>query len=280
MYAFGLRGLYSLSRERTLTQYTSVLYLRFSCVSPEFIAQKPVNYTKPRPVWMVTKCAVDGTNKDACETPDVQNPLYMQFPVTDSLTNVVYSNIFCAECNNVTIDVNIWSWTFKFKCDDVLDLHEGNLRSQMHTKNCSINFITPVDLPNPSYCIRVPYRISKCNETGLWPVYDEKIDLACNAFVDPFNLTYKNYFCYICNIDVPQPESDWQCSVVLEEFDLNIAPPFGALLDFNTLRRWENDEVLTCDEWTQFADYRLVSCMMFSRRTKKNISIHYGWKYM
>ena len=228
---------------------------------PEYVVRHPINYTSPRAQWMVTKCKNNTTNgetKDKCEKPRLDPTFDFIVPVTDASSNVVYRNIFCAHCNGITDSSDLRIWDFELGCDDVLQLPEKNILSKMEEFNCSIMFNPPVDL-YLEYCSIPSYSISRCNETGLWPVYDAMTDLACNAFMDPFNFTYKNYFCYACNVRTPLTIDELWCTDAWFDIDIgDFTPSFSAILNLDKIRRWENDEILNCDTARQFEDYKLV----------------------
>ena len=227
---------------------------------PEFIVRRPMNYTSPLAQWMVTKCAYitsDKEHRDKCENSSFDHTFESIIPVTDTSSNVIYRNIFCAYCSGVKNISQLKSWTFKIGCNDILQLPQKNILTKMEESECSIVFYAP-KFTSLQTCTVISHTISTCNETGLWPVYNEMVDLACNAFVHPFNITYKNYFCYVCNVDT-QFESDraW-CVDWFERSVSDFTPPFSAILDLDKIRRWENDELLNCDIQRQFEDYKLV----------------------
>ena len=108
-------------------------------------------------------------------------------------------------------------------------------------------------------CELINYSVSSCNETGLWLHYDENIETACTSFIDPFNLTYKNYFCYMCNTENTEANTDvknWRCDADPSQIK-DITPPFFALLDLSTVTGEEKSVALRCDS-SQFTDHKLV----------------------
>ena len=230
--------------------------------------KQPRNYSRPFPYWMIADCGHsthDGDIIEKCENTAMVTAIDSINPVTDVATGITYKNKFCAQCNGVSDISYLVNWDFKLGCDTAPTLPISNIVSQMKEFNCSIVFKPHVNL-QVHYCPFSSYTITRCNETGLWPKYDPLIEAACQAFVDPFNSTYQNYFCYICNVHIPLNVDELWCSESFraghasEDFAFeDFAPPFSAILDLNKLRRWERNNVLNCEQNTQFEDYKLVS---------------------
>ena len=105
---------------------------------------------------------------------------------------------------------------------------------------------------------RVPkYSISVCNTTGLWPIYDQATELACRSFVAPFNRTFQNYFCYVCNTDQPQAPEDLDCPGFRDDVN-KFLPPFIALINIDAVEQWRKDNQLDCNIVNQFQDMKQV----------------------
>ena len=247
------------------------MYFRYSCTTPEFVARPPQNYTSPLPYWMVTQCkhGYDNAIKEKCEHPEVYSSFEYKIPVSGLTTGVLYRNIFCAQCSGVVNSTNLLSWDISLECDGTPQLQGGDIIDKMRDHNCSAVFkpfnnraVQKRGLAEKlgSKCVGFTYTISTCNETGLWPVYDATTDIACNSFIDPFNITYQNYFCYLCNIERPQDIDKHVCRSALDNIN-RITPSFNAILDINKIRRWDNGDTLACDPGTQFQDYKLVRYM-------------------
>ena len=192
---------------------------------------------------------------EKCETPVFDSSLQSLIPVTDTTTDIIYRNVFCTQCNRVN-SASLKSWQVKFGCNRDLRLPTEDLQAQMYRSSCAINFIK---VENTTYheC-DVFYTISTCNETGHWQTYDELINQACNSLVDPFNFTYKNYFCFLCNSDILVPVIGSSCRPRGAKQFEDFLPSFSAIVDIEILSRWDNDEILNCHETEQFEDYKLV----------------------
>ena len=106
------------------------------------------------------------------------------------------------------------------------------------------------------------YSISSCNASGKWPVYNESLEWACAAFIDPFNSTYRNYFCYLCNSPTPQTQQwNWTCSGMTSDI-IGVSPPFQAILDVSEATgHQEVEQALTCSA-VQFTDMKKVSLVV------------------
>ena len=246
-------------------------YFRYSCTTPEFVARPPKNYTSPLPYWMITRCehGEDNAIIEKCENAQIFSSFEYKIPVSDLTTGVLYRNIFCAQCSGVVNRTNLLSWDISLECDGTPQLHTGNIIDQMRDHNCSAVFKPFNNIAvqkrgmSPKLgvlCHAFTYEISTCNETGLWPVYNATTDIACNSFIDPFNRTYKNYFCYLCNVERPIDIDKHVCRA--SEDNINrFTPSFNAVLDINTIKRWDSGDTLACDSGAQFEDYKLVRNM-------------------
>ena len=238
----------------------SQFIFRYSCVTPEYVVRKPKDYKSPKSEWMISRCEqvpYDAEIIEKCENPEFDTSLKSLIPVTDTTSHIIYRNVFCTQCNTVT-GATFKSWGVKIGCDGNF-APAKNMLDEMYKAQCTINFIR-VDNTLLRHCDKPSYSISTCNETGQWQKYDELTNTACNSFVDQFNFTFKNYFCYLCNVHTPVPVEDFWClkdkpSKILNDF----LPSFSAIVDINILSRWEDDEILHCDPIKQFADYKMVS---------------------
>ena len=81
------------------------------------------------------------------------------------------------------------------------------------------------------------------------------IEAACHSFVDIFNQTYRNYFCYVCNTDNPEPPELWSC----ERQNKIDAAPYSMDLSIDLISQIEDGVVLGCDPETQFVDLKQVA---------------------
>ena len=212
-------------------------------------------------VWMKSRCSADADVNDIntirCTSPDIANPLDYLVPVSDLNTNTTYKNRYCANCNGVNASNDVLNWDTELMCNGSLTLTDHHLYDRMKELNCSLFFVPPAGI-SVDECDEPGYSIAECNATGLWPQYDEMIEKACHAFVDPFNMTYQNYFCYVCNTDQLFPQHDWYCPTIDRVID-EVMPSFVALINLEAVKKWQNEETLQCNLFNQFPDEKKVS---------------------
>ena len=161
---------------------------------------------------MVNKCDPENsdiTSRNLCETPGYV--LEAVIPVTDPVSDVHYRNKFCAYCNGIDKTLPIIEWKFKIRSGEHLSFPMENFLQFIHRTRSNF-FYEPPEYLNVQKCYPPPpFTIEMCNETGLWSVFDDAIEHACHSFLDPFNSTYKNYFCFLCNSPESVSTEDWIC---------------------------------------------------------------------
>ena len=187
----------------------------------------------------------------------------------DVCVNISFRNKYCALCNNVDENATLIEWKLHINSHKHIPLPTTNLLETIRRTRGNIYFVPPVYIDEP-YCLPfAPYTITTCNETGLWRNYDIETELACESFIDPFNLTYKNYFCYVCNVEEVEPWDSWTCPP-LGGFNSE-TPKFSAIIDAAFAKHGGlASDALNC-ETTQFQDEKLVS--------KKKQSGKYKFKF-
>lgn len=241
---------------------TTILYFRYKCIRPQVLVDEK-NFTGGEGFWMISNCivlSVDPIIKRLCENPDQSKLLQDVIPVTDTLKH--YQNKHCYFCSGINNTLPLLRWNIKTDCNFPLTYQTP---LSMITGQCNIVYEPPnfPQSPLPSPCLQVNYNISTCNVTGKWLIYNASVELACHSFVDPFNLTYQNYYCYLCNTDSPLPHEEWNCEEKWKQapFSKDIVPDFTVLVD---IKPEENEdkatalEELECDNQTQFVDYYKV----------------------
>ena len=226
-------------------------------------SQEETHYIKApdvEQVWMITKCATNKTDYKSdriiklCEDPEFDTNLETAVPVTQE--GLTFRNMYCAYCNGIR--AGFWeSWNINVFCSDTVSLADENLLATIREKMCNLFYLKKITFLVHN-CTQPSPLISRCNETGLWRRFDNATALACNSFDDPFNFTYKNYFCYVCNTDEPVQLNSWQCSDPRKDSPL-ITPPYSFSFDLDFVRGANNDELLGCNLRTQFPDLKLVS---------------------
>lgn len=251
-------GMFEFTRRPQLPDSTPTIYIhcRYDCVAPEFLTT-----TRTRPVksvWMVTKCPEDWQNntiKELCENPGKYGTFDTMVPVNIFYPNTHYRNKYCALCNSVDSSLPLRSWLLEINCERVLKMPDKNLLSSLADRQCNIVYKPPDKIPVEN-CIKIPYTISRCNVTGKWKYYNELIERGCLSFIDPFNLTYMNYFCYLCN--TAEPANPLICTLPQVDNIEDVAPPCSAIMSLDVINSMIQDTSLDCNINTQFEDNKLV----------------------
>ena len=218
---------------------------------------------------MIAKClssSPDELVENLCENPDVDVSIYSIIPVTDGINH--FRNQFCAMCNDDTVLSELVAYTINIGCNSPVAFTYDKMKQIItdESRECNVTFESPIG--NDTHrCI--PSLISTCNVTGLWQKYDELTERACKFFVDVFNLTYQNMFCYLCNSDTDVMPDQKEC--VIASFDRHYVsafnPPFLGILDLDSVSRELVKTTVECNVHTQFADEKLVSQLQITIKT-------------
>ena len=236
---------------------------RYTCVYAQYLVTTETKFQTNRAYWMISKCDPTYPNnkyRALCENPGHKNSTDSIVPVTDYTSKIVYRNIYCLYCSTVDANTPIILWELKTANNIEIDSTDKNFWYNLKSQGGNVLFRPPAYIPmetcDPDIHI---YHISTCNETGLWQIYNRTIERACESYTDPFNLTFKNYFCYLCNTAEKLPLSQWKCrksNRTYEEF--NLTPPFSAIIDIKVLQVSDNTDRLFCKH-SQFPDRITVS---------------------
>ena len=210
---------------------------------------------------MITKCGPQYTDmrvKQLCEGH--ASSIDTLIPVTDPFSMTNYKNRFCVYCNDVEGVPKSIDWYLQIISDHNVSLPNDNLLTEIESNRGNI-----IPIP-PDYVIVQPcdpffsYRITTCNETGLWIKFEKDIETACHSFIDPFNYTYKNYFCYVCNTEEPGT-TDLNCErKVVSDRAL---PRFSPVVALSEITGQQQQQKLTCNG-DAFPDEIAVSTSKFS----------------
>ena len=219
-------------------------------------------YQTDKAYWMISKCDPtypDNTYRALCEYPRHKTSTDSIVPVTDYISKIVYRNIYCLYCSIVDANTPIIPWELKTANNIEINSTDKNFWKNLKSQGGNVLFRPPAYVPTETCDAYIPpYHISTCNETGLWQIYNRTIERACESYTDPFNHTFKNYFCYLCNIAEKLPISQWTCKKSNRTYEQNITPPFSAIIDITVLQTGDNTNMLSC-EHTQFPDIITVS---------------------
>ena len=198
--------------------------------------------------------------REDCENPvhgDSLDILDKITPVTDPLTGLHYKNIFCAYCNLMDDRSSLMSWKFEIQSNKYIPFQAENFLKIIRKDRGNIIFIPPGYIAVQTCDVPV-YNISSCNESRLWDHYEERLEKACEAFIDPFNLTYKNFFCFLCNIAGSTSTEKFSCPTHATSEINRVTPPFFAILDMSVVMGERKEQKVHCDN-SQFVDEITVS---------------------
>ena len=230
-------------------------YFRYTCVNYHYQPNDNGLYKSPDGVWMISKCPPDTDNlsiKHYCENPGSDGTFESVVPVAFYPEFKTFRNRYCAYCNNIDMSVLIESWSVEISCDHSLSLMTSDLFTAAMEKKCRFTFIPPEYLVY-SECITPEYTIADCPESED----DNAIRQACNSYVDPFNRTYKNYFCYLCNVKTRIPPQDWTCPEP-QRGSPDDSAVFRGTFFLDNIRRLEAEERLDCRGSDQYLDHKKV----------------------
>ncbi|XP_061171110.1 uncharacterized protein LOC133180655 [Saccostrea echinata] len=135
-----------------------------------------------------------------CQATNANENMLERNPVTSKSTNITYSNIYCARCNN---DVNVLSWSIATNCIIKLDTFTtlDELWNYILNGHLSFMFIPTEEIRTNSQVPRScnANLINRCNITGVAKQFDYNIEKACNTLYQPIGF-FQNPFCLLCNI--------------------------------------------------------------------------------
>ena len=222
---------------------------------------------------MISKCDRTYPNnkyRALCENPGHKHTTDSIVPVTDYISSIIYRNRYCFYCSNIDPGTPIIDWELKIANNIEINSTDINFWHNLKSQGGNVLFWAPAYIPVKTCDAYIPpYQISTCNETGLWSIYNRTIEIACGSYTDPFNHTFKNYFCYLCNIAEKLPISQWTCNKSDKTFEHYLTPPFTAIIDITVLQGGDNTDRLPCER-SQFPDRITVSkpytysCWQFS----------------
>ena len=238
--------------------------LSYECVKLQYLNETLSQHHSSWEYWIVTKCPVDkrtfdDENGELCEHPGLNGNIESLQPVSDLTDTTHFRNKYCAFCNG-RYDINTNNkWKLQVHCDEIISLADDDILDTIVSKKCNILYEPPTTAKLDA-CRDWPiYNITSCNITGKWDSYDEYIERACNAFVDPFNQTYQNYFCMLCNTPTKLQSQNHTTCRGKKDSIVSVSPPFFAILDIDLWREQQGlFPKLTCNG-TQFKDTKFVS---------------------
>jgi len=207
-------------------------------------------------VLIVSRCSEEWTDdysRTLCEnTYSTDGDLIMRTPVSDNtLSNVVYKNMYCAFCNNVN-EFRFWNPQYGCLYEMYFDPDTPTHVLFLHIPDdpdCWLQFAFPDNKAEVRRCELEP-TVSNCPS-----MTDESLVLKCKN--DPYNLVfdslgkpYRNRYCAQCN---GVSTEDIYCKIFPANRNPNMPryPSFRLLVDFNQNAFYQNEESIRtqmCDE--------------------------------
>ena len=211
--------------------------------------------------WMKTKCQLPDSNLidvKLCSNPGMNNHYSSIVPTFNGGNDqrlLPFWNKFCSKCDGLKNEAHRHYWILSVHCDDDIVFNHENLLQVVQEKKCEVSY-KPPSTAAPQCDYSGDPAISRCNVTGLWEEYDNVIEAACHSFYDTFNGTYRNYFCYLCNTDDPQPPELRSCDGLQNQ---NFSD-FLYSVDFTVdlISQIDDGVMLGCDAESQFVDLKKV----------------------
>lgn len=258
------------------------LFNRYGCVLAQYLPNQDSDFDRKEfRYWMITKCDPSYSNheeRDMCENPWLHESPESFVPVTDLRSHVHYRNKYCFHCSGDGNEASLVSWALKIVNNESISIPNQNLLGELRNQRGNIFFLKP-EYVDVHRCDAQPYKISVCNETGQWKTYNRYIETACNSVLDPFNYTYKNYFCYLCNIEERLPEENWICRFNRTEGGDTVNPPFFAILDVAAVKGEPTRNQLHCGV-NQFKDEIMVSIGVYNIYSYRRFSSSTRFTYI
>ena len=218
------------------------------------------------PIFAYTKCApelredLDQVTIALCENPGLNNGIDSQVPVTGQDGKTTYRNAYCAKCYDDNKVSDYIYWDLSINCDYKITFNKENILDVFEENACEVYLTLPglVSTVEPCNALQ-EYTISACNVTGLWTHYNRSTELACHSFTDPFNQTYRNYFCYLCNTDDPIQRDKRTCATHNSR-QSSLDAPFASTVTYDMVMQISTDLPLNCQPEKQFTDAKKVLC--------------------
>ena len=200
---------------------------------------------------------IDQVTIDLCENPGLNYGIDSQVPVTGQ-DKKIYRNAYCAKCNGDDLVSEYIYWNLFITCDFPVTFNKENILHVLEANACEVYLKEPkLDLTMEPCSASPEHMISSCNVTGLWANYSRSIEIACHSFTDPFNQTYRNYFCYLCNIGKPIPRDKRTCATHTSR-QSSLDAQFAFTVSYDLIMQSSADTSLNCSPTKQFTDVKKV----------------------
>ena len=245
----------------------SLSNFRYDCVRAQYLSGPDTNYNdhdyyRWSTYWMVTKCHPNYTDMpiiELCTNPGLHGSVESVVPVTLMSINEHFRNKYCALCNKHDLNDIFLDWKLDIYADSFIRFPDQNFLDRIKSNRENIFFTPPSFVKYVARCAMPSYTIRKCNESGLYGQYNDDIELACNSFTDPYNQTYKNVFCYMCNRGLNFTEISYKFAPCGKPsvIEGRKRPEFIAEVSIDTVMGYNSEEQPSCGT-QQFQDRKLV----------------------
>ena len=198
---------------------------------------------------MVTRCPTTETNGDLVQKcTGISQERYEDFVwVSDTATNKIYNNKFCAECNGVK---EYKDWYLTTDCPKVLEGDYSFTDTNIVPARCGLSVLPPRREDETTDRCNLDV-ISECNQTGSWQTFNRELVEACLAFEQQYyevfftsSVTYRNVFCYLCNIASGTTIKN-VCKVT-DTIKRGAKPVFTTLFDYTFFKDPEEPDEYPC----------------------------------
>ena len=174
-------------------------------------------------------------------------------PVTEpGLLSRHFRNKHCAYCNNVDKNSPLIYWKFNLKGTRFITFPAKRILQELVDTRGNIEFLPDKYIDIGLYCKPPPDNlIETCNVTRQWQNFNANIKTACESFTDPFNGSYKNIFCFVCNHGNTQLSSlsnDTKCPEGPSDSLIPFRPIFSITTDHIMVENGHNAAHLICKD--------------------------------
>ena len=214
-------------------------------------------------IFAHTKCNleykedIDQITIDLCEKPGLNYGIDSQVTVTGK-EDTPFRNLYCAKCSGDNDVSDYVYWDLHINCAYPVTFNRENILLVFEENACEVYLKKPGLISKGKPCNALhEYTISTCNATGLWTNYNRSTEVACHSFTDPFNQTYRNYFCYLCNTDKPIPRDNRTCARH-NSAQSSLDAPFEFAVTYDMIMQTSSTFLLNCHPKKQFTDVKKV----------------------
>ncbi|XP_033755232.1 uncharacterized protein LOC117338130 [Pecten maximus] len=236
---------------------------RFACLRPQYIYKQNKTKSSIESYFMINRCPAsyeDPSIERLCMRGHSLDPynITLVLPVTDITNEITYKNLFCAMCNS-RLEGDLIAWSGNVNCSRQSTSEPKTVRDLLEIiasdDQCNILFEPPVNM-SLTKCDTLG-KISECNVTGHWSVFDDDLDRACTSYRSVYRTSYQNIHCYICNvIDEPYRSCDRRDTLTRSQlFPFPPIPTFSGAIDpslISDLLFHRHDDQSTCPPGTRY----------------------------